>query len=1178
MATNTLIPYLPKLKDEAQANVALPHKLSEWDDAQGRIRMRHLADSIDVPPGMTGIHSIPNPWARAILFRRALLDANHCVHAEILGEWRGLLALLAFRETRRLQELASRKIELSAQTADPGSFCDAVIRVLPDNVDAIDPAASWAHFHLLTWNGERTAGKACAFAMTSPWTLVATGADYAEVLTSKEVPWFSDGILQDPSQHLSRNERTSLAEWMWKIDAALPTANGAKTREIGALLNEFAKELDPAVTGAMPRENVFSLNSLGLADVALFAQIDLPIRPAVRVLSDCALATDRPGAPLHVLIDPTVPLALGQPERDIAVYKTISMSGVNRDIQELQRSSSGTFPRDAQDPLVLWCTREFFFEKFLIYEQTRLSAGETDLEAFPGCRSIRSVEGSRSAGRHIVLPLRQKVLELFTPDYLERNLTVEWVGGGENAGAARFRLTLAVQTISPLTGSPVGGQKTVVIEHTYSTKEMIRVNRLPAVCLWPSFRFDDDDHGAAGQNGNDPGNRWALYYLFESWRELGDKKEEFLVAPIARQGASDKRLASMPVYGESGRQEGSEYFQVSTLSRFPEALVCTMPYGEQGPLGRGESSPSGLLLLKDKKLDHLFQGQKEVVGIDFGTTGSAIYRATGQSSQEDGNINRLAFQDHLLQITSLDSGEFRRITRDLFLPNSEPANGRILSIFQDFGANGNRAAVRDGHVLFMENDKKRKFVQGNPKSILTNLKWSEDVAVNKASQDFLEQLCLQSLAETISSGASSIELRYSYPTAFSDDDLNTFLGMWQGVRIKLARCTSVPIDFHAQIADNCESISAARFFSHPNNQLRLNAGRGAVSLDIGGGTTDIAVWNRDPDTGRPALLAHTSVKFAGQDIFLAPLRKKTELLAMIDDGGDISFAVGSLSGQLEHDSSAYCAEVDAIVSRYSDELLVKLPAFAQSKGVKDFLQIIELGLRGIAFYTGMLVGRLVKDNVYDAGLQRIPVFIGGNGSRLFQWCAQGPADNNSSIVRRFAQTLLAGANFGCGGQLSDKIVEVSLSDRPKEEVAFGLVMRPVQMARNDSYVTPVAGENYLVGMRQNRQQHPWNTAPDLQTLGTLPVLVDPQMEVFRTFLDCVGLRLSEDEIYNIASAVDQEIANMAEKARRTLDSRIGNNQAQDPVRKQPLFILALQHLLAGEIKNLVALQLGVAAK
>jgi len=1186
MSTKPLVPYLPTLKGgynddgtpKGDFPLALPHTLRVWDDSQGEIRLRHLADAIDVPMGADRVHSIPDPWARVILFWRALYDPDHTLHRRVLGEWRGLLALLALKEVRRLTELSVSNVQLAPETSDPESFRYAIARVLPGNEDAIAPSATWRRFDLLRWTGARTQGRERAFALTSPWTLVATGAHYADVLSNDEVPWFNGDVLGDPREHLSELERSMLAEWLWHVRNGLPSGRGAKTRDIAACLEAFARDLDRTATGNLPDAQVFFERTLGLTGGELYATINRPCKPAARVVTDCAIETNRPGAPHFVLIDSAVVETLGQAERDVVVHRMVNMATYRRHIPEMDRARTGLFPAELGQPPVHWCTADYFFEKELIYEHTRSMIGTQDVEAFPGCRAIST--SGRSEGRHAALPLRQEVLDLFTPDYLARNLTLEWTDKGE----AEFHLHLKIHRLLAGTDPqdppvPDGPLKDVLLKRTYGPSEMNRVlPKLPAVCLWPNFRFDDDresENNGKAPAKDAPRNRWGLYFLFESWRELGEKTDQFVVTPIGKQPA-DKRAIKMPVYDDKGDKESDELFQLTILTRFPEALACTMPFSQQAARSPGDTPPTGLLLLKEPDRASDFHGHSAVLGVDFGTTGTSIYRSFGQPDADEGEpaeIERLHFENRLVPITKSDSGEFQRITRDCFLPNSEPAEGRILSIFQDFGAKGTRMPVRDGHVLFLENTGSRVFVHGDPQSILTNLKWSEERGVNAATQDFLVQLCLQSLAELIAGGATSVELRYSYPTAFSDDDLENFKGLWNSVVAQLRRVSSIPIRFHARVEDNCEAISATRFFSHSENARRMNVARGAITLDIGGGTTDIAVWNRHPESGRPSLLGHMSVKFAGQDMFLVPLRQRPELLAAIDNGGTVSNAITSLKERFKKRSHAYDAELDAIISAHGDELLEKLPGCAQTKGIKELLQILDLGLCGMAFYTGLLVGVLVKSKVYNPMQSYIPVFVGGNGSRLFTWCAQGEPNRDSKIVKRFAMNLLAGANFASGDQLKGNYIEVSLSGRPKEEVAFGLVMRPDRLERNDEFVNPLAGENYLVGKTSERELREWNTAPDLNTLGTLPVHVDPQLKVFRAFLETMELHLTGEEMIDVASAVDTGILNMSAVAERALAERGDNGAKRDPVRKQPLFVLALKHLINDRIRKLIAIKL-----
>jgi hypothetical protein len=316
-----------------------------------------------------------------------------------------------------------------------------------------------------------------------------------------------------------------------------------------------------------------------------------------------------------------------------------------------------------------------------------------------------------------------------------------------------------------------------------------------------------------------------------------------------------------------------------------------------------------------------------------------------------------------------------------------------------------------------------------------------------------------------------------------------------------------------------------------------------------------------------------SVKFAGQDIFLEALRQRPELLSVVDRGGKVSEVIRVLRGRYKRGNHAYDAEIDALITAYGDDLLEKLPGCSKMPGVAEFLQILELGLCGMGFYTGLLVGHLVQEGAEMP--KRIPIFVGGNGSRLFNWCAPPVPDPESVIMEKFSRSFLAGANFGCENKLSANRVDVALSQRPKDEVAFGLVMKPVRLESSDAYVNPIAGEDYLVGKTSSREKRAWNSSPDMQVLGTQPVQVDPELMVFRKFLAAMKISLNEDELDNVATAVDKGIDTMSRKAAQAIQRREDDDETaqRDPVRKQPLFILALKSLLGSRLRKLNTIRL-----
>ena len=97
--STTAIPLLPKLKEEHSISL---NASGVWQpqDIANIIRSINIDNS--QVAGMEGINSIPNIWARPLLFEMALYDNKHILHNRIVQEWRGLMAMLALREMRGL--------------------------------------------------------------------------------------------------------------------------------------------------------------------------------------------------------------------------------------------------------------------------------------------------------------------------------------------------------------------------------------------------------------------------------------------------------------------------------------------------------------------------------------------------------------------------------------------------------------------------------------------------------------------------------------------------------------------------------------------------------------------------------------------------------------------------------------------------------------------------------------------------------------------------------------------------------------------------------------------------------------------------------------------------------------------------------------------------------------------
>lgn len=1126
--------FLPQLKETTENHLAQPAQPGLWSDDQGGASSRRLgalAEAIVVPPGAKDVHSVPDPWARVILFNRALADPAHTLHRLILGEWRGLLAILGLRERMGFTGLSSAEVLLKPN-GSPLLFSSVLGRVLPTEGGTLRAGDSWAHFYLLRWATEGATPQPIGF--TSPVTLVATGASYPKAITEQEVPWFrrdqptGKWLLTDPTPILSQAERKALAEWILTLHQQVGLQEPERGGWLLRLLQAFATELDSAIQQP-GNERTLADRGIGL-DYGIAALLDKPHNPETTILSDLLIETDVPDAPRLILVDIEAGAKLGRDPREIVVHRDITLASARARLPEFSRANSDFLDRQ-RAPDLRWCKPEYFFEPHLIYDQNAQSSSSLSAtsDPFPGCRPVR-VEGPADS-RRILLPLTEEIMKLLTPETLQSSFAVEW----KPDGSAICRLRLRVKSVNRPENAAddvVQGTRTIVITRAYPREQCVRIASLQPVGIWPNFRFP-----------NDP-TRWTRYYLFESWRGT-TRTGDFIVRPPTR-----LYEANAPVTQKLGRSD--DVFQIHRMSEYPQYLRCEMAPRENAE--GYQVRPAGLMLLKEPESPRLMGNRTATLGIDFGTTGTSIYWAWLNDPQP----MPVLFTDRLVPVTEYDHNDLRRITRDVFLPTQQSSSGRILSIYQVFQEPAPRELL-DGHVLFESESGPGTFIAGDESGVRSDLKWGDDLQ-NEAAVGFLTQLCMQSIAELLMKGASSVAIRYSFPTAFSIEQKARFHGRWAGVRARLARITGIPLLNEGEQVENREAVAATRFFSNESLVRNLSVSQGAITIDIGGGTTDIALWSRDKDTRKPTLLSHLSVLYAGRDIFLEPVRRKPSVLVDLDP----SIPIQSLTDRTPKTES-YNAQLDALIADRGDDILKDL-ANRQDK-VKDFLTIMSAGLCGLGFYSGLLAGRLIQAGAYRPG-DLIPVFVGGNGSRLLSWCAINYFEPGMPIYDKFAACVLEGCRQG--DPTLNLHVEIILSTKPKQEVAYGLVAQGLgsdgnKLAIGSTFDAPLGGENFFTCPGDSAD---WSASPTAAQLRAGTVAVDHALPVFHTFLKTAKINVGEDTLSKIAHGIDDRLGQISGDAIRMRDED-ADKRAIEPLMKEPVFIMALKQLLNHQIAEWV---------
>ena len=169
--------YLPDL-DLNSGNISIPTNSAQWTENEKRIIMS-VADGIiigDENVQVIGISSIPDIWARPLMFQSALRsNSKHPLRKRFIQEWRGLLSILALC---KIKPNLSR-LKITPVTLDGGIFSNALKNLCPHEVKLEqNQTYSWMDILLIKF-GEIPLG---AF---SPTTLVYSSVNYNEALKSE---------------------------------------------------------------------------------------------------------------------------------------------------------------------------------------------------------------------------------------------------------------------------------------------------------------------------------------------------------------------------------------------------------------------------------------------------------------------------------------------------------------------------------------------------------------------------------------------------------------------------------------------------------------------------------------------------------------------------------------------------------------------------------------------------------------------------------------------------------------------------------------------------------------------------------------------------------------------------------------------------------------------------------
>ena len=574
-----------------------------------------------------------------------------------------------------------------------------------------------------------------------------------------------------------------------------------------------------------------------------------------------------------------------------------------------------------------------------------------------------------------------------------------------------------------------------------------------------------------------------------------------------------------PLSAEPNTSSLEENTEITKTSDFPKAMVCK--YKDVNTLN---SEEAGILLISAQNRQP--DAATWNIGIDFGTSGTTVYRQDTSDTTPD----PISFDDRLLQITNSTPANRTEVYQQFFSSRSEKTP--FFSLFQQHSNSRNKSQsgenlepLLDGRIYFVENYE----IEEN---VVSNLKWSSDPEDRIRTRAFIEQICLQCAAEAIHNGVKMINWYFSYPLAFSEADKAQFRTTCSNATNACEKITGIQ---NGNVTFESESIVTANFFADKFGGFA----DGAVCIDIGGETSDISIWQGN------TLCWETSIRFAGRTIFLDLLKHNYEFLRIFRVADDVIPTLQKVSK-----SDKFYGQADTWINAWINNSKDGLENLFATYGgqIKDtpFIPLIALGISGLLYYVGLILNYLAKNKGFEPTMPN--VYIGGNGSRILHWLANGHFTPDSENGKYLKDIILAASGFDLNA-----IFDLQITPQPKHEAAAGLVVPKTPLITTTDKFPVLAGEGFI----ENDENYSWTTRltpgrfeNHLKSSNKL-VQIENFIEIFNAgFGKALNLPINLDPTLkkNLTSDLNDGLKNLALKS-------VGERVVE------PIFITVLKELL-----------------
>lgn len=973
------------------------------------------------------VDGTPNPWAYPIHFAKAVLDEAHDAHTYALSQWRGLLAILALQVQRAEDYTLSLQPAMGDQIGALGELLlDSIPQRNMDNCSALwrSPMLVLAH---------RIGEVNRPMMMLNPLSLVSPARSFDEGWPM--MGWMDEGLC-DP---LTANtpppltELAILASWLSVLEGAL----AAQKDEMCATLHGrvHAYRSDCLIHLAGLSIEVTAQPMVGCALPSPFAQLFTQCRIATiadpAALSKGRIALGWPNFDSHdgkprlhgiILADPALAHHYGQDERHILIWGTHTLAEIKGNsglLTEIRAEAA------AQGWLVLTAADLFADRCVRLGKQGR-------------------VPSHPLSGQQCLLPLRPLCLLL----------------GERISNFVRIKLRDdgAICSID----LPMGDGRLLTLTRAYADKPSMgqgsyRSNanwHIHAASIWPNFISPTFHHYAARLMGRDASSQADVVQPVSVLsRELIIRMMRDYERPADGIAAILKVNVGNPLPTARGLIDRHDLTHGAAVDHLWRSHVPFEAIGWVEHDISGLASYCGLITLnlpilptRDEPVD---------VAVDFGSTNTVSCFGDGEAIR---CAARLIFpiqsENPLVTKAMLHD---KRFALNKFLPveaHSLPIPSvtychDVSHLSSAHGMFRNVIYLPRMDMQVSEGEAREwAFLSRDLTHCHFNLKWSDNPAGNDATADYLEQLLWMIATEAVARGHDPRQIRwhFSVPDALSFRRREQFERMTEELTAHIANVGTGDAPMSPRTAPMmAEGLAAARYMLASGG----DAMHGLLThvIDIGGGSSDIALWDGDNVRWKG------SFRLAGQDFFTNVLKGRPNLLEAVGLGfwGHI-LREGQVKGDIAPDAMTHVADMlfngdklNAALSDYWGDYL----SGREGQGLR-IAGLCYLG--GMAWYLGVNARRLLVQQALPNGQALRPAFaLCGRGAGLFMRIHSGAGPMGNSDVTA------ALSLFNIAAQLDDEArPQVFMKRGTKMEVVRGMLLDPsyLRLAAEHWYKRP----------------------------------------------------------------------------------------------------------------------------